>query len=130
MFITPLTKTFICLKYGVDNRLGTVCNIYLCSIIPKMSFSFFCNLLNPKQQPQTLDLPLSLCLFFRLFNMFRYKFFKTKALKFFEICTGMRFGSIFFLNERNITTTVLMIHLKWTVVHYTNLNSSSINKLF
>ena len=59
----PLTKTSICLKYGIDKRLDTVCNIYVYSIIPRMSFSFFCNLLNSKQQPQTLDLPLSLCPF-------------------------------------------------------------------
>ena len=42
----------------------------------------------------------------------------------------MPFVSLFFLNERNITTSLLMIHLKCTVVHYSNLNSSSINKLF
>ena len=35
---------------------------------------------------------------------------------------------LFFLNERNIGTSLLMIHLKCTVAHYTNLNSSSINK--
>ena len=37
---------------------------------------------------------------------------------------------LFFLNKRNITTCLLMTHLKCTVVHYANLNSSSINKLF
>ena len=50
-------------------------------------------------------------------------------LNFFEICTEMHFVS-FFLNERNITTSLLMIHLKCTVVHYSNLNSSSINEPF
>ena len=35
----------------------------------------------------------------------------------------MQFVSLFFLNERNIGTS-----LKCTVVHYANLNSSSINK--
>ena len=49
---------------------------------------------------------------------------------FFEICTDMHFVSLFFLNERNITTSLLMIHLKCTVVHYTNLNWSSKNKPF
>ena len=34
----------------------------------------------------------------------------------------------FFQNERNITTSLLMIHLKCTAVHYANLNSSSKNK--
>ena len=42
----------------------------------------------------------------------------------------MHFVSLFFLNERNITTSLLMIHLKCAVVHYANLNSSSINKPF
>ena len=51
-------------------------------------------------------------------------------LNFFEICTEMHFVSLFFLNERNITTSLLMIHLKCTVVHYSNLNSNSINKPF
>ena len=50
--------------------------------------------------------------------------------KLFQICTEMRFVYLFFLNERNITTSLLMIYLKCTVVHYANLNSSSINKLF
>ena len=49
---------------------------------------------------------------------------------FFLICTDMRFGSLFFLNERNMTTSLLMIHLKVTVKHYTNLNWSSKNKPF
>ena len=51
-------------------------------------------------------------------------------LNYFEICTDMHFVSLFFLNERNITTSFLMVHLKCTVVHYANLNSSSINKPF
>ena len=33
----------------------------------------------------------------------------------------MHFVSLFFLNERNITTPLLMIHLKPTSVHYANL---------
>ena len=40
----------------------------------------------------------------------------------------MRFVSLFFLKERNTTTALLLIHLKRTVIHYANLNSSSINK--
>ena len=42
----------------------------------------------------------------------------------------MHFVSLFFLNKRKITTSLLMIHLKCTVVHYANLNSSSRNKPF
>ena len=61
-----------------------------------------------------------------------YTFLKTKRrpFYFFSICTDMHFGSLFFLNERNMTTSLLMIHLKCTVVHYTNLNWSSKNKPF
>ena len=51
-------------------------------------------------------------------------------LKFFEINTGMYFVSLFFLNERNITSSFLMIRLKCTVVHYANVNSNSVNKPF
>ena len=51
-------------------------------------------------------------------------------LNFFEICTEMHFVSLFFLNERNISIFLVMIHLKCTVVHYSNLNSNSINKPF
>ena len=35
---------------------------------------------------------------------------------------------LFFLNEKNIATSLLVIRLKCTVVYYANLNSSSINK--
>ena len=53
----------------------------------------------------------------------------TAFLNFFEIFIEMRFVSLFFLNERNITTSRLMIHVKCTIVHYANLNSSSIVSL-
>ena len=39
----------------------------------------------------------------------------------------MHFVSLFPLNEGDITTSFLMIHLKCTVMHYNNLNRSSIN---
>ena len=42
----------------------------------------------------------------------------------------MHFVFLFFLNERNITTSLLMIHLKCTVAHYADLNSSFTNKPF
>ena len=45
-----------------------------------------------------------------------------------EICTKMHFVSLFFLNERNITTSFLMIHSKCTVEQYSNLNSNSMNQ--
>ena len=55
---------------------------------------------------------------------------ETAALSFFfEICTDMHF-IFFFQHWRNITTSLLMMHLKCTVVHYANLNSSSKNKPF
>ena len=40
----------------------------------------------------------------------------------------MHFVSLLFLNEGNIAISLLMIHLKCTVVYYANLNSSSLNK--
>ena len=61
---------------------------------------------------------------FRQWNDSPFKFF------FFWICREIHFVSLLFLNERNITTSHLMIYLKCTVVHYANLNSSSINKSF
>ena len=71
--------------------------------------------------------------FYYVTNIFDLHIFENETatlLNFFEICTDMHFVSLFFLNERNITTSLLMIHLKCTVVHYSNLNSSSINKPF
>ena len=40
----------------------------------------------------------------------------------------MNFVSLFFLNERNITISLLMIHLECIAVHYANINSSYLNK--
>ena len=42
----------------------------------------------------------------------------------------MYFVSLFFLNARNFTTSLLVMHLKCTAVHYANLNSSSKKKSF
>ena len=52
----------------------------------------------------------------------------TAHLKLFENSVEMHFISLFFLNERNITTLLLMIRLKCAVVRYANRNSSPINK--
>ena len=49
---------------------------------------------------------------------------------FFEVSTEMHFVSLFFLNVRNIVTSLLIALLKCTVVHYANLNSSSINNSY
>ena len=70
--------------------------------------------------------------FYYVTNVFNLYIFdkETALLIFFGICTEMNFVSLFFLNERNITTSLLMIHLKCTFVHYANLNSSSLNKPF
>ena len=54
---------------------------------------------------------------------------RTALLKIFEISTKTFFISLVFLNEKNIKTS-LLIYLKFVVVHYRNLNSSSINKLY
>ena len=45
----------------------------------------------------------------------------TTLLIFFLISTEMHLVSLFLLNERNITVSLLMIHLKCTVVHFANL---------
>ena len=65
-----------------------------------------------------------------IFDLHTFDNETTALLKFFEICTEMHFVSLFFLNERNITTSILIIHLKCTVLHYANPNSSSINQLY
>ena len=65
-----------------------------------------------------------------VFDLLTFDNETTALLKFLEISAEMHFVSLFFLNERNNTTPLLMIHLKCTVVHYANLNSSSINKPF
>ena len=52
----------------------------------------------------------------------------TDLFNFFKICKEIHFISLFFLNERNITTSLLMAHSKCAIVHYANLNSSYINK--
>ena len=49
---------------------------------------------------------------------------------FFQICEEILFASSFSLNERNISTSLLMMNLKCNAVHYGKLNSSLINKPF
>ena len=71
--------------------------------------------------------------FYYVTNFFDLNIFDNEMvalLKIFEIFKEMHFVSLFFLKKRNITISLLMIHLKCTVVHYANLNSNSINKLF
>ena len=55
------------------------------------------------------------CYFANIFDLHIFDN-KTAALFIFlEICRDMQFVSLFFLNERNISTSLLMIHLKCTV---------------
>ena len=71
--------------------------------------------------------------FYYITNTFDLQFFDnemTAVLNSFEICTEKRFVSLFYLNERKITTSLLMIHVKCTVAQYAYLSSSSISKLF
>ena len=71
--------------------------------------------------------------FYYLTNIFAVPSFNnevTTVFKSLEISTEMHFLSLFFLNERNIATSLFIIQLKCTVVHYANLNSSSVNKLY
>ena len=65
-----------------------------------------------------------------IFNLHTFDNETTVLLKFFEISTEMHFVTLIFLNERNITASLLIIQLKCTVVHYANLNASSINKSY
>ena len=68
--------------------------------------------------------------FYNVTNIFDLLTFdnKTTALsKKFEISTEMHFVSSFSLNERNIATSLLIIHLKCAVARYVNLNSGFIN---
>ena len=50
-----------------------------------------------------------------IFNLYIFDNETPALLIFFEICKEMHFASSFFLNERNITTSLLMIHLRCTV---------------
>ena len=63
-----------------------------------------------------------------IFDLHTFDNETTALLKTFEISTEMHFISLFFLNERNVTTSLLILHLKCTALHCANLNSSSINK--
>ena len=70
--------------------------------------------------------------------LLRHKYFWSKnfwqwnwsPFKVFWNLHGNAFCFLCFLNERNITNSFLMIHLKSAVGHYANLNSSFISKLF
>ena len=65
-----------------------------------------------------------------IFDLHTFDNEATALLNFFEIFTEMHFVSLIFLNERNITTSLLMVHFKCTVVHYANLNSSPIKRSY
>ena len=56
----------------------------------------------------------------KIFGLHTFDNETTTLLNFFESFTEMHFVSLFFLNERNITTSLLMMHLKRTVMHYAN----------
>ena len=69
-------------------------------------------------------------MFYYIANIFDLHTFDNETINlliFFEISTGIHCFFVF-LNESNITTSLLMINLKYTVVHYANLNSISMNK--
>ena len=74
-----------------------------------------------------------------IFDLHTFDNETTALLKFFEICTEIHFVFLFFLNEKNISTSLLIIHLKcdvmycyvlfpFTIYNYANLNSSSLSK--
>ena len=72
-------------------------------------------------------------MFYYIANIFDLHTFDNETivlLIFFDfllISTGIHCFFVF-LNESNIATSLLMINLKYTVVHYANLNSISMNK--
>ena len=61
-----------------------------------------------------------------IFDLHNFDNETTALLKFFEISTEMHFVFSFFVIERNITTSLLMIESKCAVVNYANLNSRPI----
>ena len=76
---------------------------------------------------------MALVKFYYVTNVFDLHSFDNETMAFlifFEISSEMNFVSLLFLDEGNIQISLLMIHLKCTIAHYANLNSSSINKLF
>ena len=92
---------------------------------------FFKHLLKKSLEENLIFCAVVVMNFYCVTNIFDLHTFdneETALLKFFEISMEMHFVSLFFLNERYITTSLLMIHLKCTVVHYVNLYSSSISK--
>ena len=66
--------------------------------------------------------------FTNIFETFDNKTMVLLIYFFFWSFSGNVFVSLFFLNERDIATSVLMIHLKCAVAHHDNQNSSSLNK--
>ena len=69
--------------------------------------------------------------FYYVKNIFDLQIFgneTTAPLTFLKICIEIRFVSLFFLNERNITILLLMIHLKCAVLK-SSINRQSILKL-
>ena len=65
---------------------------------------------------------MKFCYVTNVFDLHTFDNERTALLTFFEIFTEMHFVSLFFLNERNIKTLFLMIHLKCIFLHYANRN--------
>ena len=89
---------------------------------------------NLMEKPSFLKCVLGVLIkFYYVTNIFDLHTFDnetTALLNFFEISMEMHFVSLLFLNEKNIVSSLLMIHLKYTVVHYANLDSRSLNKYY
>ena len=69
--------------------------------------------------------------FYYVKNVFDLRTFDNKTtalLKIVEISAEMHFISLFFINERNIITSLLIIRIKEAVLRYANLSSSSTSK--
>ena len=109
--------------------------------MPKMLFHFIAFFIFPNFKWPLLKLmekPSFFIIDFEGSNeaLLRQKYFRSTyfwqwidgPIKIFWNFHGDAFCFFIFLNDGNIPISLLMIHLKCTVVHYTNLNSSFVNK--
>ena len=127
-------KCIIWAKSGLP-IINSVCEKvwFTISGLSKMQFFNFCLFHFSKFQVAIVKNLIKKPYFFishKYFDLHTFDNETTALLKVFEISTEMHFVSLFFLNERKITTSILMIQLKSTVVHYAIINSSTISKPF
>ena len=130
-------QTFVSLKIRSMSKIdlpiiNSVCDKVCFTInrLPKMLFFIFPNfkwLLSKilwKNNPFSSWISRVLMKFYHVKNVFDLHTFDNETTT-----MEIHFVSLAFLNDKNIiTTSLLFIHLKCTIMHYVDLNSSSINK--